>query len=117
MKTIAEKLNHLNQLVLAGQLLDAFELYYDDNVTMQENGQPATIGKEANRIREKEFLNNITEFRGAKVLHTAIGDNISYVTWTYDYTHKEWGIRNYTQLSVQHWVNGKIIREQFLYGN
>ncbi|MEP7238210.1 MAG: SnoaL-like domain-containing protein [Ferruginibacter sp.] len=117
MNTITEKINHLNQLVVDGKLMDAFELYYDDAVVMQENEQPPVDGKEANRLRELEFLNNIVEFRAATPMHVATGDDISYVTWQYDYTHKEWGIKNYTQVSVQHWNNGKIIKEQFIYSN
>ena len=117
MNTIAEKLNHLNQLVVDGILMDAFEMYYDDAVVMQENEQPSVEGKEANRLRELKFLNNIVEFRGATPTNIATGDNVSYVTWQYDYTHKEWGVKNYTQVSVQHWNNGKIIKEQFIYSN
>lgn len=117
MNTISEKIKHLNQLVLDGKLMDAFELYYHDDVTMQENAMPPTIGKAANRERELTFLNSITEFRSASVIDTAVGDNVSFVTWQYDYTHKEWGVRNYQQVSVQHWKDGKIVNEQFFYAN
>lgn len=51
------------------------------------------------------------------VLCLAVNGNTSFVIWKYDYTHKEWGARNYTQVSVQHWKDGKIIKEQFFYGN
>src|SRR5690349_21324868 len=102
MKSINEKINHLNQLIQDGKLLDGFDLYYDDEVVMQENELQPTIGKNNNLEREKAFLSNITEFRGAKALNVAAGDNISFVTWHFDYTHKEWGVRNYTQVSVQH---------------
>lgn len=117
MKTILEKLNHLNQLILDGNMMDGFDLYYHDEVVMQENELAPTVGKTANRERELQLLNNIAEFRGATVLGQATGKNITYVTWRFDYTHKEWGVRNYTQVNVQHWKDGKIIREQFFYGN
>ncbi len=117
MNTISEKITHLNQLVESGKLLDAFELYYDDEVAMQENELQPTIGKNQNRDREKQFLGNITEFRGAKALNVGVGNDTSFVTWHFDYTHKEWGTRNYKQVSVQHWKDGKIIKEQFFYGN
>lgn len=112
---IEHSLNDLNSLVLEGKLLDAFEKYYHDDVAMQENNLPPTVSKEANREREIQFLNNISEFRGAAVKGLAIGDDISFVIWSYDYTHKEWGDRNYTQVSVQKWQDGKIIHEQFIY--
>lgn len=117
MKTIEEKLGHLNQLILDGKLMDGFEMYYDDDVVMQENENVPTIGKTANREREIQFLNNITDFRGATFSNVVAGDNISYVTWHFDYTHKEWGVRKYTQVNVQHWKDGKIVKEQFFYGN
>lgn len=117
MKTIDEKVKHLNQLILEGNLLDGFEMYYHDEVTMQENELVPTLGKNANREREKQFLSNVTDFRSASALNVAVGENVSYVTWHFDYTHKEWGVRNYTQVSVQHWKDGKIIKEQFFYGN
>jgi hypothetical protein len=46
-----------------------------------------------------------------------VGDNLSFVIWQYDYTHKEWGARNYTQVSVQEWLDGKIVKEKFIYSN
>jgi len=117
MQTINESLLKLNELVLQGKALEAFDKYYYEDVTMQENNQLPTIGKKTNREREEIFFANITEFRSAEVVNLAIGENVSYVTWKYDYTHKEWGVRNYTQISVQQWEDGKIIHEQFFYGN
>lgn len=115
--TIETSLNDLNQLVLEGKLMEAFEKYYADDVVMQENANPPIIGKDANHRREQEFINNIVEFRNASVNGQAVGDDLSFVIWQYDYTHREWGIRNYTQVSVQRWKNGKIIHEQFFYGS
>lgn len=117
METIRKKLKELNQLVLKGKPLEAFELFYHQEVVMQENEQPPTIGKPANRIREQSFFSNVTEFRSADVLATAVDGNVSFVVWKYDYTHREWGVRNYTQVSVQYWQEGWIIKEQFFYGN
>lgn len=117
MQTLKDKIEHLNQLVLEGKALDAFELYYDDEVIMQENESEPTIGKHANRQREIDFFGSITEFRGANVEGIAVGENMSTVIWKFDYTHKDWGIRNYKQVSVQHWKDGKIVKEQFFYGN
>lgn len=53
----------------------------------------------------------------AQVVTMAVNGDVSFVLWKYDYTHREWGVRNYTQVSVQHWQDGLIIREQFFYGN
>lgn len=114
---IENALQDLNALVLEGKLLDAFDKYYHDEVSMQENNLPPTVSKTVNREREIQFLSDVTEFRGAAVKNLAVGDGISYVTWSYDYTHKDWGVRQYEQVSVQQWKDGKIIHEQFIYAN
>ena len=116
MNTITEKLADLNQLVISGKLLDAFEKYYHDDVEMQENENSPVRGKDANRKREQEFLSNITEFRNAAVQGVAVSNNTSFVIWSYDYTHKEWAVKNYTQVSEQTWKDNKIVKEQFFYG-
>lgn len=117
MNTIKEKINELNQLILDGKALDAFEKFYHPEVEMQENESLPTVGKDANRKREQDFFNSITDFRGARVNHVAVGENVSMVEWHFDYTHKDWGVRKYTQISKQHWKDGQIIKEQFFYGN
>jgi SnoaL-like protein len=117
MNTITEKLEDLNQLVISGKLLDAFDKYYHDEVEMQENENAPLKGKHANRKREEEFLSNIVEFRNAAVKGLAVSDEASFVIWSFDYTHRVWGVRNYTQVSVQTWKDDKIVKEQFFYGS
>lgn len=117
MSELLEKISDLNDLVLQGKGMEAFEKYYHDQVVMQENEAEPTVGKDANCKREEEFCSNISEFRGAKPLKVAIGQDLTMVEWQYDYTHKFWGVRNYSQVSVQEWKDGKIIKEKFYYNN
>jgi hypothetical protein len=117
MTKLKNHITELNNLVLQGRTMEAFEKFYADDIAMQENNQEPTVGKNANREREEAFLGKLIDFRSAKVLDVAVGDNVTMVQWAYDYTHKEWGIRNYTQISVQHWRNDQIYKEQFFYGN
>ncbi|WP_348747598.1 hypothetical protein [Tenacibaculum sp. 190524A02b] len=62
MATLLEKISNLNDLILEGKSLEAFEKYYHQDVIMQENEHTPTIGKPANREREKEFMASIIEF-------------------------------------------------------
>ncbi len=117
MRKLFEKITDLNDLILQGKAMDAFEKYYHKDVVMQENESTPTVGKDANRKREEEFFSAITDFRGAKPLKVTIGENETMVEWHFDYTHKEWGVRNYKQVSVQEWKDGQIIKEKFYYPN
>ncbi|WP_196896093.1 nuclear transport factor 2 family protein [Aureivirga marina] len=117
-KNLEENVKELNAMILEGKILEAFDKFYAKDVTMQENDNEITVGKAACRLNEEAFVNGITEFRGAKVLNTLVSDGIVAVEWHFDYTHKEYGTRNYTQVAVQRWNNqGQIISEKFYYNN
>lgn len=117
METIKERFETLNELVLSGKPLTAFEKFYHKDVTMQENEQTPTVGKDANFKREIEFFGKAKGFsENAKLLEVAYGDNVSMAKWHYNYVHDDWGLKNYTQVAVQHWEEGQIIKEQFFYG-
>ena len=111
--TIEEKIRDLNEKVQQGQALEAFDEYYADDVVMME-GDDRWEGKETNREREEEFFSKITEFRGAEVHNVAVGDDVTMVEWTFDYTHEEWGDVKYRQVAVQEWnEDGQITVEKF----
>lgn len=116
-KQIEKCITDLNTLVQEGRLMDAFEKYYHENVIMQENEETPTVSKEENRKRERQFLDDVIEFRKAEVKGVGVGDDLSFVFWEYDYTHKEWGVKNYSQVAIQQWKDGKIIHEKFIYTN
>lgn len=118
MKSIHEKIMELNKLVLSGKPMEAFEKFYHQDVVMQENENEPVVGKGANRQRETDFFNKASGFsQNARLLDIALGQDLTMVKWHYDYTHTEWGKKKYTQVSVQHWRDGQIIKEQFFYGN
>ena len=117
MNKLIENISAINDLILQGKGLEAFEIYYDDGVVVQENDNPECIGKKVNRKRKEDFYAAITEFRCAKPLKVTVGENITMVEWHFDYTHKDLGIKNYNQIAVQEWQHGKIIKERFYYGS
>ena len=113
---IEANVKNLNQLVLEGKMMDTFEKYYADDVVMQEINMEPTVGKDANREREIKWLEGITDFRGAEVKNIAIGNNVSMVEWFMDYSHKEYGDVKMSQVAVQTWEDGKIVKELFYHG-
>jgi hypothetical protein len=115
--TLKENVATLNQMILEGKILEAFEKFYADGVVMQDNDYPVRVGKDVNRQYEEAFVGGLTAFRGAKVLNTIISDDIAVVEWWMDFTHKDYGDRNYTQVAVQRWKNGQIVEEKFYYNN
>ena len=105
----------LNQQILAGDILGAFDAYYAEDVVMQENGGAPTVGKAANRTREEQFVGSIEQFHGAKLVGEAVNGDRSYSEWWMDITFKG-GVRKVMeQVSVREWKAGKVAVERFYY--
>ena len=71
--SIAELDKKLNDAVLSGKAMEAFEELYADDVIMQENADAEFVGKDFNRKREEDFFasveaDGVVEFRG---IHSA----------------------------------------------
>jgi hypothetical protein len=115
MNDLCANFEDIKMLVLTGKAIEAFEKYYGDDVVMQENEQPATFGKSANRDRELDFFSKLVEFHTAEVKAVAYGENVIISEWFLDYTHTEWGRMSHDQVSVQRWKDGQVIHERFYY--
>ena len=105
----------LNQTILAGHILDAFDRFYAHDCEMQENTEPPIVGKEANRKREEEFVNSIETFHGAELAASAVQGDVSFSEWTMDVTFKGGPRVNLAQVAVRHWKNGEVAKERFYY--
>jgi len=106
----------VNQAVLTGGALDAFEEFYADDVVMQENSDPPFVGKDVNRKREQEFFASVEEFHGGTLAASAVGDDgVTFGEWEYDITFKGMGRVKMNQVAVRRWKGGKIVSERFYY--
>ncbi len=115
MASLQDNVADLNQQILSGQILPAFEQYYADDVVMIDAGQPAREGKAVNRQYEEAFVNGLTEFRGASVKSVALDEANSkaFVEWHFDFSHKDYGSQTYDQVAVQTWEGDQIKEERF----
>ena len=113
--SIRANVEELNGMILQGQVLEAFEKFYSDDVEMVEVDGSVRSGKEENRAFEESFVNNLVDFRSAEVKNVAVDEDsgTAFVEWFMDYTHKEWGDRTYHQVSVQTWDGNQIKSEKF----
>ena len=57
MADLKTNVDQLNNMILEGKILDAFEKFYADDVVMQDNDYPVREGKELNRQYEESFVN------------------------------------------------------------
>ena len=113
MTNIAELDKKLNDAILGGKALEAFEELYDDNVVMQENSEPEFRGKNLNRQREQDFFQSVEAWHDGRVLSAAVHGDVSFSEWEMDLSLKGVGRVKMTQVAVRRWKNGKIVHERF----
>lgn len=113
--TSKEAVEDLIAKVIGGKALDAFDQYYADNVTMQENEHPPRVGKAACRSFEVDFLSKIKTVRTYVCDGYVISGDKVFIVWRIDADHAEWGTMKMSEVAIQEWSNGKVLKEKFVY--
>lgn len=117
MSNVRKNVEALNQEILNGNILGAFDKYYAENCVMQENAKEPREGKKANRDYEEQFVNAVEAWHDAKVLSVAADEEnqTAAVEWHMEFTM---GGNRVTrrQVAIQQWDGDKIVQEKFYYG-
>jgi ketosteroid isomerase-like protein len=114
-QNIAELDAELNDRILQGDILGAFEDFYAEDVVMEEDGKTRE-GKDANREYEKQFVDMLEEFHGAEIRSRGIDEEngVTLSEWFNDMTLEGAGRVQQEQVSVRTWNDdGKITNEKF----
>ena len=99
-------------MILLGQLLPAFDKFYDDNIEMIENTD-SFKGKALNQKREEEFVNSIQKVDACDLLSEATNGDMTFSEWHMDVTFKNGQRYDLYQVAVRQWKNGKVVKEHF----
>lgn len=112
---VQESVNDLVKMCLSGQMMDAFEKYYADDVVMQENEQDPRKGKDANRTFEQEWMASVAEVHSSEAKTVAVAGDKAVIEWTMDVSFKDGNRVTMSEVAVQTWKDGKIVHEKFYY--
>ena len=96
-------------------LLEAFEEFYADDVVMQENENPPTVGKAANREREREFVSSVAQVHESRAVDIVVDGNNVVIHWRLEYTTTDGQRVRTDQLALQKWRGDQIVHERFVY--
>jgi hypothetical protein len=110
-----EKAKELNSMIFQGQLLEAFEKFYHNDVVMQEAGEEPRVGKDVNREYEKQFLAMVKEVHGggADAFASDEENGITMVESWMEVTFQDGNRIKMEQVAVQKWQDGQVIHEKF----
>jgi ketosteroid isomerase-like protein len=104
----------LIHLVEDGRMLEAMTKYYGENVAMQENVSPPTIGFAENYAREAAFYGSLTALKFTLVSVLVEGDR-AVINWVFDYTTADGTQYRMDEVAIQTWRAGKIVHERYIY--
>lgn len=105
----------LNDMILQGNILEAFDEFYADDIVMQED-DTERVGKEANREYEEQFVNSLEAFHDAEIRSRAVDEDnsVTFSEWFNDMTLEGVGRVQQKQVAVRTWnEEGQITNEKF----
>ena len=111
-ETLKPAVEDLIAKVVGGKALEAFDLYDADDVSMQENEQPPRVGKAACRAFEADFLCKIKAVRTYVCDGYVLSGNKAFIVYRIDADHADWGTMKMSEVAIQEWSNGKVVRER-----
>jgi ketosteroid isomerase-like protein len=101
-------------LVESGKMLEAITKYYDENIAMQENVSPPTVGFAENYAREAAFYGSLKALKFNLVSVLIEGDRAA-INWVFDYTTADGQRYHMDEIAIQTWRNGKVVYERYIY--
>jgi len=112
-----ENASELQKMIGQGQMMEAFEKFYADDVVVVEANGETRKGKDSQRQAIKEWQGTITEMHGGGV--GAITSNedtgVSCVESWVDVSMKDGNRIKMEEVAVQKWKDGQIVHERFYY--
>lgn len=114
-----DKAKDIYDMSAQGQMLDAFEKYYHDDVIMVEATGEVRKGKDTNREFEKNFVNTIKEFHGMGVnsITSNEEEKVTMVESWMEATFQDGNRVKMEEVAVQKWEGNQIIHERFYYNS
>lgn len=110
-----ERVLELVRYVGEGRIPEAIGEFYADDVVMQENRQPPTVGKAANLARELAFGDSVERWHEVSARSVAVDGDQALIEWVFDFTTREGRRVRMEEIAQQTWRDGKIERERFFY--
>jgi SnoaL-like domain len=113
---LARRVADLQRFIAEGRILQAMDEFYGPELVMQENQQPPCVGLAANRERERAFVAAVREWKGSRVLASAVAGDTSFVESELHFVLQDGTEVRQVQVSRARWRDGRIVDERFYHG-
>lgn len=110
---IQNSVQEIVALALSGKGEEAWETYYHQDVEKVDLDGISIKSKEKVLEANNALLSNITEVKTYAHVGSLVKGNRSFIIWDVDFDVKELGTIKTTEVCIQDWEDGKIIKERF----
>ncbi|MBC8110491.1 MAG: nuclear transport factor 2 family protein [Verrucomicrobia bacterium] len=111
---ISTTLDELIAMMAEGKSMEAFEKFYHDDLEKADLDGIVHKGKKVNEKIGYELISKVVAVRDFTAVGKIINGNRSFLVWSLDFDHADNGAVKVTQVAIQDWEDGKIIRERFI---
>ena len=111
--TIQESLEQMNSLISQGQIIEAVDRFFHDDIVTQEARSDLIEGKAQKRQGLVEFSNGIDAVRGITVHNNAVDGNTTYSEYTFKFDMKDGGKIDWHEVVSRKWAANKIVEERY----
>lgn len=95
--------------------VEAIEEFYTENASMQENNEPARVGRGTLVAHEQRALAMAASVTSQCVRPVFVNGDRVVIRWIFEFTGKDGSKRRIEELAYQRWEGERIAQEQFFY--
>jgi ketosteroid isomerase-like protein len=110
-----ERVEAFIRLVERGEYVKAIEDFYHPHASMQENGQPPRVGRQALVEHERKVLAGLKGMRTRRVETFLVDGDRVVVNWVFEMITPDGTTRVMDELALQTWQGDRIALERFYY--
>ncbi|MBC7749778.1 MAG: nuclear transport factor 2 family protein [Methylotenera sp.] len=106
-------IDELIALVADGKPMEAFEKFYHPDFEKTDLDGVTHQGKTLNEKNGHTQLSQITAVRDFSAIGKIVKGNRSFIVWNIDLDNSVHGLLKVTEVAIQDWEDGKIIKERY----
>jgi hypothetical protein len=94
---------------------EALEEFYTAGSSMQENGAPPRVGRDAHVAHERKVLARARSVQSTCVRPVFVSGDKVVIRWTFDFEWLDGSFTHMEELAYQRWEGEKVAEETFFY--
>ena len=110
-----EHVERFVRMVEAGEFVEAMEMYYADDATMQENNEPPRVGLPSLIAHERRVLATAGRSKARCLTPPVIDGNTVVLHWEFVFASPTGATIRLEELAFQTWRGDRLVTERFLY--